>query len=73
MSEIKEKFGKRLKELRKEKGLSQEALSKKAGLDRTYEGKIERGQKSPSLNTIAKLAKALEINLDDLFNFDLDD
>lgn len=73
MSEIKEKFGERLRELRKERGLSQEMLSKKAGLDRTYEGKIERGQKSPSLNTIGKLAKALEIGLDELFNFDLEE
>ena len=72
MSEIEEKFGERLKELRKERGLSQEFLSKKAGLDRTYEGKIERGQKSPSLNTIGRLAKALEVDLEELFDFELD-
>lgn len=60
MSEIRKQFGKRLRKLRKSKGLSQEELSKQAGFDRTYVGKIERGEKSPSLETMEKLTGALD-------------
>jgi len=69
MSKIKEKFGKRLREIRKNKGISQEKLSKRAGFDRTYVGKIERGERSPSLETIEKLADALEVEILELFKF----
>nr|AGF93121.1 protein containing Helix-turn-helix type 3 domain protein [uncultured organism] len=69
MSDIVDEFGKRLRELRKSRDLSQEALSREAGLDRTYVGKIERGEKSPSLKTIQKLAEALEVDKTDLFQF----
>lgn len=67
MSDIKEKFGKRLRKLRIDKGLSQEELSKEVGLDRTYVGKIERGEKSPSLKTIEKIAKKLDTEVWRLF------
>lgn len=69
MSEIRKQFGKRLRKLRKSKGLSQEELSKQAGFDRTYVGKIERGEKSPSLETMEKLAGALDIKVKNLFDF----
>lgn len=69
MSEIKQKFGRKLRKIRTRKGLSQEALSKEAGLDRTYVGKIERGEKSPSLDTIEKLADVLDIEIMELFQF----
>jgi len=58
-----------LREIRNSKNLSQEALSKKAGLDRTYVGKIERGEKSPSLHTIEKLANILDVEIFELFKF----
>lgn len=62
-------FGKRVSELRKAAGYSQEQFAFKCGVDRTYIGTIERGEKSPTLNTIAKLASALNISLPDLFKF----
>jgi len=55
-------FGQVLRQLRKEKGLSQEGLGFKTGYHRTYIGLLERGQKNPSLKTIFQLANALEIS-----------
>jgi transcriptional regulator with XRE-family HTH domain len=53
-------FGAILREVRKERGLSQEALAFESGYHTTYIGQLERGQKSPSLRTIMNLAGALE-------------
>ena len=47
--------------------LTQEQLAEKAGTSTTYIGTIERGEKSPTLNTISKLASALNISLAELF------
>ena len=58
--DIKQKFGKRLKELRLQKGLSQEALANIADLDRTYIPSIEKGERNVSITVIEKLAKALK-------------
>ncbi len=49
------------------RGLTQEALSLETGVHRNYVGGIERGERSPSVAVIARLADALEISLDDLF------
>jgi transcriptional regulator with XRE-family HTH domain len=65
---IKKKFGERLRKMRQEKRLSQEALSFACGLDRTYIGGIERGERNPSLININKIADALNISLKDLFD-----
>ena len=62
-------FGRRVTELRKKASLSQEQFAFKCGVDRTYIGTIERGEKSPTLNTIAKIAKALGITKSELFNY----
>lgn len=58
-SDILERFGRRVRKLRKKKGLSQEALALEAGLDRTYVGGVERGERNISLVNIGKLADAL--------------
>ncbi|MBD5422212.1 MAG: helix-turn-helix transcriptional regulator [Bacteroides sp.] len=62
-------FGKRLSDLRKATGLSQEAFAFKCGMDRTYIGIIERGEKSPTLNTLNKIANGLNITLSHLMDF----
>ena len=62
-------FGKRVAELRKNSGYSQEKFAFKCDVDRTYIGTIERGEKSPTLNTIDKIASALGITKSELFNY----
>ncbi len=61
-------FGSKVRELRKERDLSQEELSFKADLHRTYIGMIERAEKNITLINIEKIAKALEVDLNQLFN-----
>lgn len=55
-------FGTVLREVRKERGISQEDLGFESGYHRTYVSLLERGLKSPSLQTIFELARALEIS-----------
>jgi transcriptional regulator with XRE-family HTH domain len=52
-------FANVLRELRKERGLSQEGLGYESGYHRTYISMLERGMMNPSLRTILSLAKAL--------------
>ena len=63
-------FGKRLRLLRMEKKMSQEELSFKAGISAAHLGQIERAEKKPTLETIGKLAEALEVSLPELFTFE---
>lgn len=63
-------FAKKLKEIREKKGLSKGQLSSLAGCDMSYIGKIERGEKYPTLKTIAKFAVALEVPAKNLFDFE---
>jgi transcriptional regulator with XRE-family HTH domain len=65
---ITEKFGKRVKELRQAKGITQEELALKAQLHRTYISSIELGKRNISLLNIEKLAGALDCNVGDFFN-----
>ena len=58
--DIQKRFGNRLRQLRKQKDLSQEQLAEKANLHRTYISDIERGARNVSLQNIEKLAKALQ-------------
>jgi len=62
-------FGKRIRQLRMQKGLSQEELGYEAGLHRTYIGQIERAEKNITLKNIAKIAKELDVNISELFDF----
>ena len=55
-----------MRELRLERGLSQEQLGQLAGLDRTYISSAEAGRRNVSLKTIYKLAEALEVRAADL-------
>ncbi|MFZ3565284.1 helix-turn-helix domain-containing protein [Tenacibaculum finnmarkense] len=67
-SEILLKFGNRVRELRKLKNLSQEELAFRADVHRTYIGMIERAEKNITLLNIEKIANALEVSINDLFN-----
>lgn len=71
MSEILIKFGERVRQLRKEKRMSQEELADKANLHRTYIGMIERAEKNVTLINIEKIAKALEVSIQDFFIWNL--
>ena len=68
MEDIKSLLGKRIRDLRKQRGLSQEELGWKSELHFTYIGGVERGEKNCSIITLEKIAKGLEININDLFD-----
>jgi transcriptional regulator with XRE-family HTH domain len=65
--EIQNQFGLRVRQLRMERGWSQEAFADLCGLHRTYIGSIERGEQNISLVNIEKLAATLGISLAQLF------
>jgi len=64
--DIRKQFGKRVKQLRQENELSQEALAHLAELDRTYIPSIEKGERNVSLEVIEKLSKAFKIKISEL-------
>lgn len=59
---ITEVIGKRIKEIRSEKGISQEKLALKAELDRTYVAGVENGKRNPSIKSLEKIINALDTN-----------
>lgn len=61
-------FGEKVRNIRKEKGLSQEALADLAGIDRSYMGHIERGDQNITLTKIHQIADALETQVINLVN-----
>lgn len=65
-SKILRQFGDKVKKLRRAKGWSQEELAKKTGLHRTYIGSIERSERNVSLLNIERIAKALDIKINNL-------
>ena len=60
-------FGQKVQTLRKERNLSQEQLADMAGVHRTYIGMIERAEKNITLCNIERIAKALEVDIKDMF------
>jgi transcriptional regulator with XRE-family HTH domain len=60
------KFGQRVRELRRERNLSQEAFALKCALDRTYVGGIERGERNVALRNIERIAQTLGLSLAEL-------
>lgn len=60
-------LGSTLAEIRRERGLTQEALSLATGVHRNYIGGIERGERSPTVVTVAVLADALGVTMGELF------
>ena len=60
-------FGQKVRELRSARGYSQESFAHVAGLDRTYVGGVERGERNISLDNIWRLADALQVKPSELF------
>ena len=67
MSEISKLIGQRIRNYRTQQGLSQEKLAEMAGCHPTYIGQLERGEKNATLESIEKIASALNISLSQLF------
>lgn len=65
-SKILESFGKKLREIRLKKGMTQEDLAEKADVHRTYIGMVERAEKNVTLKNINKIANALGVSIPDL-------
>jgi len=59
-------FGRRLRALRIQRGLSQHKLAEHAGLDKNMPSELERGYINPTLETLLKLARALDVEVSDL-------
>lgn len=60
-------LGQRIRELRVEKGWSQEELGERCGLDRTYVSGVERGVRNPTLSVIERIAVGLGVTIVELF------
>jgi transcriptional regulator with XRE-family HTH domain len=56
------RFGSRVRKVRQQKGFSQEELALESGLDRSYIGGVERGERNISLVNLFKLSKALSVS-----------
>ncbi len=69
-SNIKERLANKIINLREKKGLSQEVLASKAGIDRSYMSRIERARVSTGIEKIAKIAGALNVEAWELLKFD---
>lgn len=69
MSNIREQFGKKLRQVRKDRNLSQERLAELAGISKDQISCLERGKSSTSLDRLAKLADVLGVSAKDLLDF----
>ena len=66
MSDLPKHFGKKVREMRLSKGLSQGDVARRLNLYRSYISGIERGVRNPSLKVVEKIAKALGVKVNDL-------
>ena len=62
-------FGDAVRKARTASGITQEELADRAGLDRSYIGGVERGDRNPTLNVIEKIAQGLGLTLAELFSY----
>lgn len=72
MKDIGKIVGENIRHYRNINGLSQEQLAFKADLNPSYLGLVERGVKSPTLNSLEKIVTALDITFEDIFKTDID-
>lgn len=68
MSDLLRQFSHKIKRIRSQRGLTQEGLALVCNLDRTYIGRLERMERSPSLGTLKKLADGLGMSLSELLD-----
>jgi len=66
--DIKEKVGQRIRELRRQQELSQEALANKSEVDRTYMTDVENGRRNVSIEVLERIVAALEISIAEFFD-----
>jgi len=66
--DVQERFGSKVKRLREQAGLSQDALAHAADIHRVYLSGIERGKRAPSIVIVEQLAKALGVHPGELFD-----
>lgn len=69
VNDVNVKVGLMIKKYRMSKGLTQEELSFEAGLHRTYIGHVERAEKNITIKNVEKIAKGLNIDISELFDF----
>lgn len=60
----------RIRLLRKQRDISQEELALRSGINAVYFGQLERGEKCPTVDTLYKISKGLEVPLPELFRFE---
>lgn len=66
------KLGTRIRDFRTGRHLSQEALALNSGMHPAYLGKIERGEKCPTVDTVCKICEGLKIPLSELLDFEME-
>lgn len=69
MAELRKEFGKRLQYLRRQASLTQEQLAEQAEISVDFLSLVERGINAPSFDNLEKLAKALGVSVQELFEF----
>jgi len=69
MADLRERFGARLRQLRREADLTQEQLASAAGVSVDFLSLVERGINAPSFENLEKLARALGVTVRELFDF----
>jgi transcriptional regulator with XRE-family HTH domain len=67
MGELRQQFAKRLRELRQQKGMTQEELASESGLSISFIRSVEQGVNAPSFESLEALAKALAVEVRELF------
>jgi transcriptional regulator with XRE-family HTH domain len=67
-TELQRAFGQRVRELRDAQEWSQERLAQEAGVNRTYLGDVERGERNLAIENLARLAGAFQLSLSELFD-----
>lgn len=70
MEEVRKLLGKRIRTLRQRGNMTQQKLGDEAEMNYKYLGAIERGERNPSTDNLAKIATALKVDLHELFIFD---